>query len=676
MRTIDLPACGAGHSAPLTHVAFRPDGQRLASCSYDGTVIVWDTGDPARPAPLARLRHRRLVNACAWNPADPEVLATASADKTVAVWRVDARGRSSLQTVLARHTDDVNSVAWLPDGARLICVSEDGRATLWSAADGGFLAEIGAHEAHCMMVSVSAQGLVATVGEDGLVAVADPDGGTGGAVRRYDCSIEGCAWSHSGRLLAVARDDGVVDLLTPRLEPVRTVAVSTSAARAVAWAEDDAHFVVGAYDGSLHCFDTDGTLLHRVEDRRLWPRSVAAAHGLLAAGSFWNGPHLYELSTGRPVFTPTAATHGPNALAQAADGDLLVGTDSGLLLRLTERLTGRPDVRVTRLTDGPVLSLATDGTTDGTVVHAGTYSGHVLRHDERGTRTSEALGAPVPSLTVHDGTVVAGTYNGEFLLLDPHTLGVTGRVRAHDGSVKSLAPLPGGFLSAATDRTVEAGGPRARTRLWEHGNLVNAVAVLGAEVAASASRDHTVKTGRLRRRPDGGWHAEDVRTLLGPDESVKCVALLGDAEAPVVLAGSYDFGLYAWQIDWDDAQTTLASGGLLAEFGQGLSCMLRLRDGRVAVAGWDGRLLLVTLDAAGRPAVQRTWHLNDLLATPHRTPATSHPAPATPDPASATPDPAPTTPHPASATSHPTSTTPNPTVPAPSAASTVESRAA
>ncbi|GAA4804308.1 WD40 repeat domain-containing protein [Streptomyces ziwulingensis] len=612
MRTIDLPAYGPGHSAPLTHVGFRPDGNRLASSSYDGTVIVWDTGDPAHPVPLARLRHRRLVNASAWNPADPEVLATASADKTVAIWRVTDEGRTTLRAVLARHTDDINSVAWLPDGERLICVSEDGRATLWSAADGTFLAEVGSHEAHCMMVSVGAHGLVATVGEDGLVAVTDPDGTTAPVTRRYDSSIEGCAWSHSGRLLAVARDDGAVDLLDPGLDVVRTVSVSTSAARAVAWAEDDSAFVVGAYDGALHWFDVVGTRLHRVEDRRVWPRSVAVAHGVVAAGSFWNGPHLYDLTTARPITAPEGATHGPNALVQHG-GELLVGTDSGLVVAVTADGRGAaPSVRLIDLTDGPILSLASDGDT----LYAGTYSGQVLRHDGRTLTTGAPLGAPVPSLAVHDGTLVAGTYNGEFVLLDPGTLDVRERIAAHNGSVKSLTAVTGGFLSAATDRTVQAGGPRGRDTLWEHGNLVNAVAALGTEAAASASRDHTVKAGRITRRPDGTWRAEDVQTLLGPDESVKCVALLGDADRPVVLAGSYDFGLYAWQVDWQDSAATLASGRLLAEFAQGVSCMLRLTDGTVAVAGWDGRLLLAGLDADGAPTVLRSLHLEELLHVP------------------------------------------------------------
>lgn len=157
-----------------------------------------------------------------------------------------------------------------------------------------------------------------------------------------------------------------------------------------------------------------------------------------------------------------------------------------------------------------------------------------------------------------------------------------------------------------------------RSRLWEHGNLVNAVAVLGAGVAASASRDHTVKAGRIARLPDGTWRAQCVQTLLGPDESVKCVALMGSAERPVVLAGSYDFGLYAWQVDFDEAAATLASGRVVDHFAQGVSCMLRLDDATVAVAGWDGRVLLVGVDSAGLPVVERSLHLGELLTSPTR----------------------------------------------------------
>jgi toxoflavin biosynthesis protein ToxC len=208
------------------------------------------------------------------------------------------------------------------------------------------------------------------------------------------------------------------------------------------------------------------------------------------------------------------------------------------------------------------------------------------------------------SLNPDGDVLVAGTYNGELIALDPVTLKVIDRRKAHSGSIKSLAALgERNFLSAATDRVVAVGGYSDRVPLWEHGNLVNAVAQLDGSIVASASRDHTVKVGRLLTEQQDGLDpllgqeaAAVVQNLLGPDESVKCVGLLGSPDCPVVLAGSYDFGLYAWEIDWSNSAATLASGRIVDEFGQGLSCMLAWDSDRVVVAGWDGRLALV-----GRP---------------------------------------------------------------------------
>ena len=609
MLSIHVPGTGRQHAAPVTNVAIRADAKRIATSSYDGTVLIWDISDPSRPEPIAHLRHRRLVNASAWNPSAPSMLATASADKTVSVWDVPDRGPAALINVLARHTDDINSVDWMPGGERLICVSEDGRATMWEARTGRFLGEVGSHQAHCMMVSVSRDGLVATVGEDGLVAVTGPDTAGQPVNRNYECSVEACAWSGAGDMLAVARDDGMVDLLTARLDHLRTVQVSRSAARCVAWSEDDTRFVVGAYDGSLHCFSAAGERIGRADDPRFWPRSVAAAGGVLAAGSFWGGPHILELDTGRPLSGPPGPTYGPNALA-ASGNELFIGCDSGTVVAVPiAEDGGEPRVRLLDLAEGPILSLAVR---DG-AVYAGTYSGHVVRHDGN-RRVSEHLGAPVPSLCLDGDLVLAGTYNGEIIALAAEQLTALERTQAHAGSVKSLAPLTGGaFLSAATDRTVAAGGLRDRTVLWEHGNLVNAVASLGGSIAASASRDHTVKVGRLSATDAGVKRAGAVMTLLGPDESVKCVALLGTQQAPFVLAGSYDFRLFGWPVDWA-AGDTLTAGQLIEEFGQGVSCILRLNDSQAAVASWDGRVVIVERGADGAlPRVRRAWWIRDLV---------------------------------------------------------------
>lgn len=618
MRVICLPSTDVGHSAPITHVDLRADGRMLASSSYDGSVIIWDITDPADPRPIGELRHRRLVNGSAWNPVRPDLIATASADKTVVVWDVGRPDAPTVLTVLSRHTDDVNAVAWMPDGQGLVCVSEDGRATLWDGVRGRFVAAVSSHTAHCMAVSVSRTGLIATVGEDGLVAVRSAEG-DGLARRGYDCSIEGCAWSRSGGYLAVARDDGRVDVLSPSLEVVCSLPVSSSAARSIGWSDDDGTLVVGAYDGAVHV--VSGWAQRRTSSAgapavaswrsaRAWPRSVAVAGTTVAVGSFGSVPHLLDLQT-RAELTAgrNRATHGPNALT-AHNGQLFVGCDSGTILALGLQDAGAPATwRCTswQATDSPILSLAADDE----AVYAGTYRGTVLRLAGESVRESGNLGAPVPSLVRRGDALLAGTYNGEVVALRPAEVSGAMPVRRHGGSVKSLARIDEDrFASAATDRTVMAGDRTGATVLWEHGNLVNAVAALGSRVVASASRDRTVRVGLL---DPGGSGVIDQRVLMGADESMKAVGLLGTPDETVVLGGSYDFGLYAWRVRWSGRPEGPRAGELVAEFGQAVSTICAIDSRTAAVAAWDGQIAIVGLDPGGGPAVVARVTVTELV---------------------------------------------------------------
>lgn len=611
MRAIRIPNKQDGHAAPITHVALRADGDRLATASYDGTAIVWNIENPCSPRPLIRLAHRRLVNASAWNPADVRLLATASADKTAAIWEL-GKDDARIVSVLARHTDDINSVAWLPDGERLVCVSEDGRATLWEALTGRLVGSLVSHAAHCMMTACSSAGLVATVGEDGMVTVIDPDTR---AARSYNApsSVEGCAWSHSGDLLAIARDDGIVEVLDQALARRSHFPVASSAARAVAWSDDDSLLFVGGYDGKLHIVDTGGQIVGEVEDDRLWPRSVAAGRGLLAIGSFWSAPFILDQASRKTWAEPARPTHGPNALTVMRERELVIGTDSGRMVfadiaGLTA--TGsRPQTdqvfRSAAVTRGPILSLAASGRS----VAFGTYSGR-LGAAESGLgscRFSEAIGSPVPSVVALPGRLIGGTYDGELIAADADRLTTQYRGRGHHGSIKSLAAIGQDcFASCATDHAVAVGTLERRQVLWEHGNLVNSVAgctVPGGAVVASASRDHTVKVGWVAKPQGPDWLVTRLETLIGPDESVKCVGLLKTADCLVVLAGSYDFGLYAWELAPAKAPALLREGVLVSSYGQGLSSICAINGHMVAAAGWDGRIALLSLtgESSGPP---------------------------------------------------------------------------
>src|SRR5258708_1431741 len=88
-RTPTLPSFGnllltyRGHTDKVDHLAWSPDGQRIASGSDDETVQVWDTANGSHS--LTYHGHTLVVNAVSWSP-DGTHIASGSRDQTVQVW--------------------------------------------------------------------------------------------------------------------------------------------------------------------------------------------------------------------------------------------------------------------------------------------------------------------------------------------------------------------------------------------------------------------------------------------------------------------------------------------------------------------------------------------------------------------------------------------------------------
>ncbi len=218
-------------------MTFSPDGATLigeGSPPTQGQIRFWDAanGKLLRTLP----GHGASLNALSLAPAG-DVLASAgfeavNADGTVALGSAAIKlwdlGTSTLLHTLQGHTVGISSLAFSPDGTRLLSSDAHGLVRLWSVADGAVVRDLATDISNAATL-VSNYGFSAAFSPDGqLVASAGvdwsiTDGHTGsialwsaadGAVRGHllslnEANLGSIQWSPDGKLLAAGTSAGM-----------------------------------------------------------------------------------------------------------------------------------------------------------------------------------------------------------------------------------------------------------------------------------------------------------------------------------------------------------------------------------------------------------------------------------------------------------------------------------
>lgn len=482
--------------------------------------------------------HVGEVSTVAFSP-NGERLVSGGFDYTARVWDL-ASGLSP--TVLRGHEDLVEDASFSPDGDRVLTASDDGTTRVWDSATGDELLVLEGHTGAVYVARYSPDGsLILTAGGDGAARIWDAaSGDTVAVLQEHEGPVYDASFSPDGSRVVTASDD----------DTARVWDTSTGRVLAVLRGHEDGLYTAAfASDGSrVVTASEDGTA-------RTWEVSKGRPLAVLR-----NGMPLFMAAFGPDgEVVATAGEVGTAALWDAQSGEqrFLLRGHSGYVYWVGFSPDGRQ-----------VLTAGEEGTARLWDVKTGDLIVALRRH-----RSSITVAAFAP-----DGQFAAtGALDGEVKVWDQQTEGL---VLQGDGTwMESVEFAPSGEWVG----TVDWGGA---LRLWDPSTGEERLVMeaedrtLFLDVAPEGSRAVTGGTGGTARVWDTTT-GELVAKLPGTGAPLLSVAYSPDGSR--VATSAADGATRLW-----DPETGQNVESFFGHLGPVRAVSFSADGSRVATAGNDG----------------------------------------------------------------------------------------
>jgi WD40 repeat protein/serine/threonine protein kinase len=444
-------------------VRFSPDSTRLVTASDypDNTARLWDAATGRLLAVLAG--HKNAIWSVAFSP-DGKRMVTGSSDQTARIWDGHT---GQLLAVLNGHAGHVNHVVFSPDGTHVVTASTDATLRLWDAETGQLVSVLRGHgnSFNCAPVFTLDGSRLVSGSHDGTARIWDMSlVERNGILKGHTSYVYDVAFSPDGEQVASAAWDGTTrlwDATTGR--ETRRLKHETNMIVSVAYSRDGRRLATGEVMRGIALWDVASPKVPRdswFEQATLVEPCRAGLNPqgtLLAAGSQGGPVYLWDVATGREVTQLDGHESFSQDVAFHPDGSLLATTGADGTVRLWD-VARRALVAVLRGHSDSVTRAAFGA--DGKLLASGSHDGTVRLWD---TETREPLGViPVGGIVYGvafspDGTrLAAACRDNTIRLIDVASRQQVAELHGHTDYVHAVDWSPDGtrLVSGSGDYTV------------------------------------------------------------------------------------------------------------------------------------------------------------------------------------------------------------------------------